>query len=133
MCDSDCDSDGSDEPYENNGVKSLIKRQNEFIKSMVNPYVLHKWGINEEERIKHRNDTETELQKYLLDLLLDNKHGTLLKYIQSLRFIIYIIETNLSNKEQRDYCLHVKCQLGKEELQFLQCFNEFDIITKTNI
>ena len=107
----------------------IEKESNEFVKSSQVPYLADKWGITKDVKEGFLRMDCKERESFLLKTLLDHQSATLSKYIQSLRFILQIIGAVKSEKEKAYYIQHVSCRIGKEELEFLKCFSEFNVIT----
>jgi len=108
---------------------NIEKEQKEYIKSNQVPYLADKWGITKDVKENYLKMGCKERESFLLDILIDHQSATFSKYIQSLRFILQIIGAIDSEKEKANYCQHVSCLIGKEELEFLKYFSEFNIIT----
>ena len=123
--------------YENDVIDEEIDkveiRRKKYLHSQQPGFLFFKYGITEQLWEQCKNADKQFLCSFLLDKLVEYQPTILSKYIQSLRFILKIIN-NLPNQiEKKDYYLHISCLLGKEELLFLKCFKEFDLITNNII
>ena len=119
--------------YENDPCPDDIDRveneRKEYIKTCQVPYLIDKWNITRGDRIKYQQTSSEERENFLLNELVNHQSTTLSKYIQSLRFILQIIREMVFESEKKEYYYHVSCLIGKEELEFLRCFSEFNVIT----
>ena len=105
-------------------------KMKEFIRSTQGTYLIYKMGISKEERENYKHMTDEDKETFILEKLIDYQSSTLRKYIKSLRFILQIAGRIKDDGERKDYYSHISCQLGKEEIKFLGCFREFDILTR---
>lgn len=94
------------------------------------PYLIYKWNISQKERDSYRQLGEKEKDVFLLEVLMKHQSTTFTKYIKSLRFILQIVSSLKDEQDKSIYYSHISCLIGKEELGFLKCFSEFNMITK---
>ena len=113
-------------------LNAIEDEETACIKSYQVSYILYKYGIINEIRDEYKKLDDETLISSLLNKLIEHQPTMLAKYIQSLRFIIKIIEGLTIEMDKKDYYLNISCILGKEEYLFLKCFKEFDIITNNN-
>ncbi len=113
-------------------LNAIEDEETACIKSYQVSYILYKYGIINEVRDEYKKLDDETLISSLLNKLIEHQPTMLAKYIQSLRFIIKIIEGLTIEMDKKDYYLNISCILGKEEYLFLKCFKEFDIITNNN-
>lgn len=104
----------------------------QFIKSRQIPYLMSKMGITKAEAEEYKQKGEKEIESFLLEKLVEYQSATLSKYVKSLRFLIHIIEDELIESKRSKYFMHIATLLGHQEIEFLKCFHEFDIITNNN-
>ena len=123
-----CEKDESDEE-----IDKIVSKRANYLHSKQPGYLFYKYGITEVIWRKYKSADKQLLYSFLLGKLLEHQPTILSKYIQSLRFILKIIGDLPNEIDKKDYYLNVSCQLGKEELLFLKCFNEFDTITKRQL
>ena len=105
------------------------KERREYIKSNQVPYLIDKWEITKDDKIQYQQMDIKERESFLLDTFIKHQSTTFSKYIQSLRFILHIINTIKIETDRKEYYQHISCLIGKEELLFLKVFKEFDIVT----
>ena len=110
-------------------IEQNEKERREYIKSIQIPYLAEKMGINKDDRIEYQQKNREARESFLLNKFIEYQSATLGKYIQSLRFILQIINTIESEKERTIYYQHVSCLIGKEESEFLKCFSNYNLIT----
>ncbi|MBR4925990.1 MAG: hypothetical protein IKZ61_09595 [Prevotella sp.] len=126
-------SDILDALYENypcpDDLDKTEKERREYIRSNQILYLVDKWGITKDDKMKYQQMNSIERESFLLATLIDHQSTAFSKYIQSLRFILHIISAIEKETDRKEYYQHVSCLIGKEELEFLKCFSEFDIIT----
>lgn len=112
-------------------IEKVSIEKREFIKSTQGAYLIHKMGIDKQERESFRLFETQEKENFVLEKLIGYQSSTLRKYILSLRFIIKVAKEAIDDSERKTYYSHISCLLGKEEQNFLYCFSEFDVITKS--
>lgn len=95
-------------------------------------YLLYKYGITKKSVEDYKKMDNESLLILLYGKLLDYQPAMFSKYFQCLRFIIHIIDGLPMEIEKTDYYMNISCQLGKEELLFLKCLKEFEVITNNN-
>ena len=117
-----------DFPYPDD-LDKIERQRKEYINSNQVLYLVSKWGITKNDKMKYQQMDSKSREVFLLSILLDHQSATFRKYIQSLRFILQTISAIEPETERKDYYQHVSCIIGKEEHAFLKCFNEFNIIT----
>ena len=110
-------------------IDKTEKERREYIRSNQVPYLIYKWGITKEEKKQYQQMDSKARESFLLDILINQQPTTFSKYILSLRFILQIIKKIKIETEKKIYYQHLTCLIGKEELEFLKYFSEFDIIT----
>ena len=113
-------------------IEKVAAERREFIKSQQVPYLMSKMGISEDEYDEYKQKGEKEIESFLLEKLVEYQSSTLSKYVKSLRFLIHIIDDELAESKRSKYFMHIATLLGHQELEFLKCFHEFDIITNNN-
>ena len=113
-------------------IEKVEAERREFIKSQQVPYLMSKMGISEDEYDEYKQKGEKEIEAFLLEKLVVYQSAALSKYIKSLRFLIHIIDDELTETKRSKYFMHIATLLGHQELEFLKCFHEFDIITNNN-
>ena len=96
------------------------------------PYLLATYGVTDKVKASYCNADDETLTLFVLDRLVKYQPTLIGKYIQTLRFILHIIDDLPDGIDKRDYYVYISCQLGKEEQLFLKHFNEFGKITKTS-
>ena len=111
-------------------IDKIEKERREYITSNQVLYLIYKWGITKDDKIKFQHMDSKGKESFLLDTLIKHQTANFSKYIQSLRFILQIIRATEFQTERKDYYQHVSCRIGKEELEFLKFFSEFNIITE---
>ena len=102
----------------------------DFIKSTQGAYLIYKMGITKVERESYRQMIGEDKDAFILEKLIEYQSSTLRKYIKSLRFILQTVGNVKDDSERKNYYSHISCLLGKEELKYLGCFREFDILTR---
>lgn len=100
--------------------------------SFQKPYLLSVYGVTGDVKASYCNVDDETLTLFVLDRLVCNQPTLIGKYIQTLRFMLHIIDGLTNDIDKRDYYLYISCQLGKEEQSFLKHFIEFDRITNTS-
>lgn len=110
-------------------IEKVEAERREFIKSQQVPYLMSKMGISEDEYDEYKQKGEKEIESFLLEKLVVYQSAALSKYVKSLRFLIHIIDDELAESKRSKYFMHIATLLGHQELEFLKCFHEFDIIT----
>lgn len=110
------------------GKVSMERR--EYIKSMQGAYLIFKMGITKTEREEYKLMLDEDKETFIIEKLIEYQSSTLRKYIKSLRFIMQIVSKVKDDVAKTEYYSHISCLLGKEELKFLNCFCEFDLITR---
>lgn len=118
-----------DYPLHDDVMEEEEEKMKEFIKTKQVPYLMSKMGITKE----YKQKEEKEVDVFLLEKLLEYQSATLSKYVKSLRFILHIIDKESKESQRSIYLLHIATLLGQQELEFLKCFHEFDIITSVTI
>lgn len=116
--------------FNDDEIDRVSKEKKEFIKSTQGAYLIYKMGISKEERENYRQILDEDKESFILEKLIEYQSSTLRKYIKSLRFILQIAGKVKDDGERKDYYSHISCLLGKEEIKFLNCFHEFDILTR---
>lgn len=96
------------------------------------PYLLHKYGITKRVWEKMRVIDEEAKENHLLRGIIYHQPTILAKYIQSLRYIVHVIEGLPNASDKKDYYLNISCLLGKQEQKFLSKFKEFYKIATIN-
>jgi len=119
-------------PLREDEIEKEGEKMKKFIKSQQIPYLINKMGITKEETEEIKLKGEKNIDSFLLEKLMEYQSATLSKYIKSLRFLIHIIEGELIESKRSKYFMHIATLLGHQELEFLKCFHEFDIITNNN-
>lgn len=119
--------------YENNAseeeIDKVMKERINYLHLQQPGFLFYRYGITEDNWQQYKEADEQVLYSFLLKKLLDHQPTILSKYIQTLRFILHIIDDIPNKKDRKDYYQNISCLLGKEELLFLKLFNEFNIIT----
>jgi hypothetical protein len=110
-------------------LDKIYKKRVDYLHSQQGGFLLYKYGITKEVWEKYKNAEKNELISFLLDRLLLYQPTILSKYIRGLRFMLHIIDDIPKKLDKKDYYLNISCLLGKEEMLFLNCFEEFNIIT----
>lgn len=120
-----CDNSPNDEE-----IDKIENERKKYIKSNQIPFLAGKWGIIGSEKKNYLTMDDKTRETFLLNTLINRQSTSFSKYIQSLRFIIHIVNAIESEKERTTYYQHVSCLICKEELEFLRCFSEFIILTE---
>ena len=107
----------------------LEKEMKKCVHSYQGSYLLYKYGITKKAMEKYKRMDSDSLKSLLLRILMDHQPTILAKYIQSLRFMIHIIEGLPNDFDKKDYYLHISCLTGRQEQLFLSCFKEFEVVT----
>lgn len=111
-------------------IDRVSKEKRDFIRSTQSSYLIFKMGITKQEREKYKIIGDEEKDSFIIEKLVGYQSSTLRKYIMSLRFILQIASKVKNDFERKEYYSYISCLLGNEELKFLGCFREFDIITR---
>lgn len=111
-------------------LEKIFQERHDFLHSQQNPFLLHIYGITKEVKERLSRLDCDGISSFLLVKLLEKQPPTFTKYIRTLRFLIHIVE-QLTVLERSEYYLNVYSLLGKNEMDFLKNFKEFDSITKT--
>ena len=119
-----------DNCYPDEEIDKVVEEKTKFLHSQQASFLLHKYGITKEIWQEYKDADEQVLISFLLNKMLSYQPTILSKYLETLRFILHIINKIPKEIDKRDYYLNVSCQMGKEELLFLKCFKEFDILTR---
>ena len=119
-----------DNCYPDEEIDKVVEEKTKFLHSQQASFLLHKYGITKEIWQEYKDADEQVLISFLLNKMLSYQPTILSKYLEALRFILHIINKIPKEIDKRDYYLNVSCQMGKEELLFLKCFKEFDILTR---
>ncbi len=112
-------------------IDKMEKEKSQYLHSQQGGYLMYKYGITKDVWKQYKEVDIHTLKSILLERLLKYQPTILSKYIQSLRFILHIIDNLSIEIDKKDYYLNISSQLGKEELLFLKTFKEFDLITNT--
>lgn len=113
-------------------LDEIEEEKKKCVQSYQTLFLLYKYGVTKVARGKYRKMDSDYLKSILLCKLINHQPTILAKYIQSLRFILQIIEKLPNYIDKKDYYLNVYCLLGKQEQIFLSCFKEFNVVTKMN-
>lgn len=111
-------------------IDRVSREKRDFIRSTQGSYLIFKMGITQQERENYRMMIDEDKDSFLTEKIIGYQSSTLRKYIKSLQFILQIVSKIKDDSEKKEYYSHISCLLGKEELKFLECFREFDILTK---
>ena len=112
--------------------EAVEQERSTTLHSFQKPYLMSVYEVTGKEKALYCNADDETLTSFVLGRLVSYQPTLIGKYIQTLRFMLHIIDGLPSEIDKRDYYLYISCQLGKEELQFLKHFNEFDRITNTS-
>ena len=110
-------------------LDEIEKEMKKCVHSYQGSYLLYKYGITKKAMEKYKRMDSDSLKSLLLRILMDHQPTILAKYIQSLRFMIHIIEGLPNDFDKKDYYLHISCLTGRQEQLFLSCFKEFEVVT----
>lgn len=113
--------------------ESLDKERHNVVSSQQIPFLLFNYGISREVKERLSNIDQDKICSFLFDKLLEKQPSTFIKYVRTLRFLMRIIEENVSPTERGEYYLNICCQLEENELMFLRHFKEFKDITNVAI
>lgn len=111
-------------------LDEIEEEKKKCVQTYQTSFLLYKYGVTKIAREKYRKMDSDYLKSILLCKLMNHQPTILAKYIQSLRFILHIIEKLPNYLDKKDYYLNVYCLLGKQEQIFLSCFKEFNVVTK---
>ena len=114
-------------------LDEIEEEKQKCIRSYQTAFLLYKYGVSKTAIEKYKKADSDFLKSLLLRKLIDHQTTILAKYIQTLRFILHIIEGLPNELDKKNYYLNVSCLLGKQEQLFLSCFKEFEVITNKNI
>lgn len=110
-------------------LNDLEVKKQKYIKGFQIPYLLYKYDINHEEKSTLASFESNKLKAIILNKLEKHQPSIFAKYIQTIRFLICIIEQLPCNIDKNKYYSHISCLLCKNEHDFLNLFKEFDKIT----
>lgn len=115
-------------------LNEIEEEKQKCIRSYQTSFLLYKYEITKIAIEKYHKMDSDSLKSILLRILMDHQSTMLAKYIQTLRFILHIIEgLPIDLNKKKDYYLNVSCLIGKQELLFLKCFKEFDKVTNIEL
>lgn len=114
------------DPNRDQILDATEKEQKEFIKSQQIPFLLYQYDISEAQKHQWESKTDEEKKTLLLTKMEEMQQPIFAKYIRTLRFILYLIAHINDATEKNVYYQHLYCLLGKEELEFVKCFKEFN-------
>ena len=110
-------------------IDKIEQERHYLLHSQQGPYLLYKYNITKDDRQKYRNTNEEQINSFLLNKLVEKQPTILTKYINTLRFILQLIDGISKEIDRKDYYQNLYCLFGKEEIQFLKQFKEFDLVT----